>query len=84
MKKFKFGLLALVFTVGIGGAVVQQIHAAPKNLATFNWTHYDRSGNPIGSLNNATVAQAESAFGCSGNSVKCADAPGTSTVIKYN
>jgi hypothetical protein len=85
MKKLKISMLAVLFTVGIGTAVVQKIHAAPKpNDPTYNWTHFDQSGNPIGTLNNATVTEARDDLGCPGStSVKCATATGAPTIY-YN
>jgi hypothetical protein len=38
----------------------------------YNWTHYDRSGNVIGTENNKSESQAESDFQCSSNGPKCA------------
>ncbi|PAW95411.1 hypothetical protein CKK33_18660 [Mucilaginibacter sp. MD40] len=85
MKKLKISMLALVFAVGVGGAFVQKIQAAPKaNDPTYNWTHFNQSGSPIGSLPNATVDQARDDLGCPGStSVKCATATGAPTIY-YN
>ena len=64
MKTLKVSLVALVLALGFGGAVAEKIQAAPKRAdQLYNWTHYDQSGNPIGTLNNASVATAESTFG---------------------
>ena len=72
MKTLKVSLVALVLAIGLGGAVAEKIQAAPKKMdQLYNWTHYDRSGNVIGTLNNASVATAESDFGCSSNGPKC-------------
>jgi hypothetical protein len=67
MKKLKISLLALVFTVGIGGAVVQKIHAAPKPLdQVYSWTS---SQGPF----SGTEAQARDHYSCPlGNNVQCA------------
>jgi Flp pilus assembly protein CpaB len=75
MKTLKISLLALVFIAGIGGAVVQKIQAAPKPVDTFyNWTSTSSAPkDPSSTLNNATVAQAESNFGCSTGTIDCAD-----------
>ena len=72
MKTLKVSLVALVLAIGLGGAVAEKVHASPKSAdQLYNWTHYDRSGNVIGTLNNASVATAESTFGCSSNGPKC-------------
>jgi len=73
MKTLKVSLVALVLALGLGGAVAEKIQAAPRKAdQLYNWTHYDRSGNVIGTENNVSEAQAETDFGCSSNSVKCA------------
>jgi len=67
MKKLKISMLALVFTVGIGGAVVQKIHAAPKlDDPIYDWTPVSGS-NFVG-----TVAQAQTHYGCSATARLCA------------
>jgi hypothetical protein len=73
MKTVKVSLVALVLAIGLGGAVAEKIHAAPSRLdQLYNWTHYDRSGNVIGTENNKSESQAESDFQCSSNGPKCA------------
>ena len=75
MKKLKVSMLALVFTVGIGGAFVQKIHAAPKQAdATYHWLKYAANGvTRVPSQDeNATLAQAQSDYGCSGAANRCA------------
>jgi len=92
MKKLKFGLLALLFTVGVGGAMVQKIHAAPKLVDTFyDWTSTDTApSNPSSELPDATIAQAEDNFGCASGLTDCADGqkvsgPGANTAqIQHN
>jgi hypothetical protein len=74
MKKLKISLLALLFTVGIGGAVVQKIHAAPKPQGqVYSWTS-NLGGGPF----TGTIAQAQSNYGCSKTTTLCATgtAPG--------
>jgi hypothetical protein len=67
MKKLKISLLALVFTVGIGGAVVQKIEAAPKPLdQVYSWT--SSQGSFTG-----TRADAIAHYGCENGSTLCAD-----------
>ncbi|MDP9079029.1 MAG: hypothetical protein M3O71_16495 [Bacteroidota bacterium] len=63
MKKLKISMLALLFTVGIGGATVQKIHAAPKKFddPTYKWSDNVTSD----------VADAEDRFGCSGAGATC-------------
>jgi hypothetical protein len=85
---FKVSLLALVFTVGIGGAVLQKTQAAPKKFdQLYNWTHYDTDGiTVLGTENNKTVTQAESDFGCSSSGNRCAEGVATGKpdmVIRY-
>lgn len=81
-KSLKVSLLALVFTVGIGGAVVQKISAAPKQFdSTFNWTSSSAAPeNPSTTLSNATISEAQAHFGCNGVAAVCAtgvnNAPG--------
>ena len=76
MKTLKIGLMALVFAVGIGGAVAEKIHAAPKPAdPIYNWT---KAGS---SSFTGTVSQAESNYGCNNLAVGCAHgtlAPGQS------
>lgn len=76
MKKLKISMLAVLFTIGIGGAVVQKIHASPKQAdPTFNWQKTDASGNVISGGQydpGVTQAQAQSDFGCSGTITPCA------------
>jgi hypothetical protein len=70
MKKLKISMLALVFTFGIGGAVVQKIQAEPKATeATYNWSGSGPDGNGTTS---GTIEQAEDFYGCSGNAAVCA------------
>jgi hypothetical protein len=90
-KSLKVSLLALVFTVGIGGAVVQKISAAPKPFdSTYNWTSTSAAPeNPSSTLSNATISDAQNRFGCSGVSAVCANgvntAPGQpGATIKLN
>lgn len=71
MKTLKISMLALLFTVGIGGAVIQNIQAAPKvDDPTYNWSGSGPSGS--GSLTGKTVAQAQAFYGCSSNVSLCA------------
>jgi hypothetical protein len=86
MKKLKISMLAVLFTVGIGGAVVQKIQAAPKLVDTFyDWTSTSIAPNhPSSNLSNQTSAQATTYFGCSSGSRVCAtgskvSGPGSST-----
>ncbi|MDN3584559.1 hypothetical protein [Mucilaginibacter flavus] len=85
MKNFKKGMLALALLAGIGGAfVTKTAHAAKPQDPTYNWTEYNRSGVVIGTLNNATVSQAQSTFSCSGSvSLKCGVATAGPTIY-YN
>jgi hypothetical protein len=81
MKTLKVSLLALVFTVGIGGAIVQKISAAPKQFdSTYNWTSTSAApDNPSSTLSGATISAAETHFGCAGNGPLCAT--GVNTVV---
>jgi hypothetical protein len=65
MKKLKISMLALVFAVGFGGAVVQKIQAAPKaNAQEYSWNNGEFTG---------TEADARSHYSCpSGTRVTCA------------
>lgn len=85
MKKLKQGLLSAALIIAVGGAfVTNHAKAAKPQDPTYNWTEYDRSGNKIGMLNNATVAQAQSTFGCNGSTaLKCGVAAGAPTIY-YN
>jgi hypothetical protein len=68
MKKLKISLLALLFTIGIGGAVIQKIHAAPKPLdQVYSWTSQTQ-GSFTG-----TRADAIAHYGCENGSTPCAD-----------
>jgi hypothetical protein len=63
MKSFKVGLLALMFTVGIGTAVVQKIQAAPKfDDPIYHWT--DNNAN-------SDVQAAIDRTGCDGSGDVC-------------
>jgi hypothetical protein len=67
MKKLKISMLALVFTVGIGTAIVQKIDAAPKRSdPTYNWT------SSQGPQSNLTVQQAKDHYGCQFENTGCA------------
>jgi hypothetical protein len=79
MKTLKISLLAVLFTVGIGGAVVQKIQAAPKQTdATYEWLKFNHDGTRDPSLDeDATIAQAEMDYSCSSTVTKCA----TGTII---
>lgn len=79
MKKLKISMLAVLFTVSIGTAVVQKIHAAPKaDDSTYNW---DGNGpSHSGTDLNRTISQAKSDYGCTGTSVACAEGTPTSGV----
>lgn len=63
MKKLKMGMLALLFTVGIGGALVQKIQAAPKfDDPIYHWS--DNNGN-------SNVSDAIQRTGCDGDQAVC-------------
>lgn len=85
-KSFKTVLLALAIMVSIGGAFATAHANAPKpNDPTYNWTHYDRNGNPIGPvLAGKTVSEAKTMLNCPGNNSICASAPGAPTALFYN
>ena len=84
MKKLKLGLLALLFTVGVGGAMVQKIHAAPKAQDdVYDWVSTSLAPeNPSSTLNGATISQAEDHFGCAGSGQKCADGTDPNGVLE--
>ena len=65
MKKLKISMLALVFTVGIGGAFTQNIKAAPKVLdQVYSWNNGEFTG---------TETQARANYSCpSGTHITCA------------
>lgn len=67
MKTLKISLLAMVFTIGIGGAVVQKIQAAPKHFdLQYNWT---KAGSaPF----TGTISDAQNNYGCPNLGVGCA------------
>jgi hypothetical protein len=73
-NSLKVSLLAVLFTVGIGGAVVEKIHAAPKRAAaTYQWLKFNHNGTRNPSLDeDATIADAQSDYGCSGAVTVCA------------
>jgi len=78
-------MLSAALIIAVSGAFVSN-HAKAAKLqgSTYNWTEYNRQGVVIGTLENATEAQAESTFGCSGSlSVKCGVADGGPTIY-YN
>lgn len=68
-------MLALLFTVGIGGAALQKIHAAPKKLdQQYSWNNGDFTGS---------IADARDHYDCpAGTAVTCATgtAPNLPTV----
>lgn len=71
MKKFKTGLVALALILGVSGAFVSKIHAAPKvDDPTYDWN----GSGPLhsGDLDDKTVAQAQTFYGCSGAAAVCA------------
>jgi hypothetical protein len=75
MKKLKISMLAMLFTVGIGGAVIQKIEAAPKRaLATYQWQKYLSDGVTRDPSHDetATISQAQSDYGCAGTGNQCA------------
>jgi len=78
MKKLKTGFIALALMAGVTFAFASsKTHAPRKNDPTYNWTHFDRNGNIIGTLENATVEEAREDLGCNGSlTVKCATATG--------
>uniref|UniRef100_F4C138 Uncharacterized protein n=1 Tax=Sphingobacterium sp. (strain 21) TaxID=743722 RepID=F4C138_SPHS2 len=83
--KSKILLAALILGGSAAGAteVVNKITQA--NQETYNWTHYNQSGNPIGELNDATVQEARDQLGCPGEtSTLCADAPNAPVDLFYN
>jgi len=68
MKKFKTGLVALALVLGVSGAFVSKIHAAPKEVdPTYDWN----VGQPD-QLINATVSTATSNYGCNSGTITCA------------
>ena len=94
MKKLKISLLAVVFTVGIGTAIVQKIHAAPKLVdATYHWQKYLANGVTRDMPNDRddTILGAEDVYGCEGTGNRCAvgtkidsgDGP-TTQELKFN
>jgi hypothetical protein len=92
MKTLKISLLALLMTVGIGGAVVQKIQAAPKpDDVTYNWSRVGGSTvpNEQSPFNGKTIAQAQSNYGCAGTGSPCAEGvdpteQNVNAVIKLN
>ncbi|MGF7079730.1 hypothetical protein [Mucilaginibacter sp. UYCu711] len=88
-NSIKVSLLALLFTVGIGGAIVQKIQAAPKAAdQLYNWVHYDTDGVTVipGTENGKSVSQAQADFSCSGSGNRCAEGTATgkpNVVIRY-
>ena len=85
MKKLKTGFIALALMAGVTFAFASsKTHMPKKNDPTYNWTHFDRNGIAIGTLENATVEQAVEDLGCDGSvSIKCATAPGAPELF-YN
>jgi hypothetical protein len=72
MKKIKSGLLVMAVVLGVSGAFVSKIHAAPKPLdQVYSWSG---SSGPF----TGTVTQAQTHYGCSSNNILCATgtAPG--------
>jgi hypothetical protein len=64
MKNLKTGLMALVLTLGVAGAVATKVHAAPKfDDPIYNWSDDD---------SNSTVSVAEDRTGCIGDQAVCA------------
>jgi hypothetical protein len=89
MKKFKTGLLTLAVVLGVTGAFVSKIHAAPKVLDTlYDWQHFDRDGTPLSDgLNGVSISTAQGDYGCTGTSPKCAvgtDEDQNTVTIFYN
>ncbi|MEO6851459.1 MAG: hypothetical protein ABI203_07360 [Mucilaginibacter sp.] len=88
MKKLKISMLAIIFTVGVGGAVVQKLHAAPKKQdPTYNWQQTNAAGNIV--LNGqydagVSQVQAETDFGCSGSADPCATTVSSKNGSKTN
>lgn len=63
MKKFKTGLLAFALVLGVSGAFVSKIHAAPKfDDPIYHWT--DNNGN-------SDVQAAIDRTGCDGDQDVC-------------
>jgi hypothetical protein len=82
MKTLKISMLALLFTVGIGGAVVQKIQAAPKNdVQEYSWT------SPNQGTFSGTRDEAIDHYGCETGTKLCATgtAPGVpNSVLNKN
>jgi len=71
MKTLKISLMALVFTVGIGGAVVQKIQAAPKpqeQVYTWNRNVAGMGTSPF----SGTITSAQDHYGCTSDNTLCA------------
>ena len=89
MKKFKNGFLALALVAGVAAAFVPKMSAASGQLATYQWEKYNHDGTRNPSLDeNASLAQAQADYNCSGAAVQCAvgtkdpgSGPGDDTII---
>ena len=79
MKNLRNGFLALALVAGVSGAFVSKIHAAPKRAdALYNWQKFNHDGTrDMASDEQATIADAESDYGCSSTVTKCA----TGTIV---
>jgi hypothetical protein len=92
MKTLKNGVLAIALIGGVAGAFVTKAAHAAKPVDTFyNWTSTSIApDNPSSTLDDATVSQAETHFGCTTGSQDCADGtkvsgPGSPTAqIRFN
>lgn len=75
MKNFKRGVLAIALIAGISSAfITNAAHAAKLSDTFYNWTSTSIAPeNPSSTLDNATVSQAETYFGCTTGSQDCAD-----------
>jgi hypothetical protein len=77
MKKVRLMLMALAITLGVGSAVAVKAHntITNKKFITYQWQKSDASGNVIiggAYYNFLTYSQAQSAYGCSGSTGRCA------------
>lgn len=87
-KNLTRGLIAVALIASFGGAYASKVSNAPKaNDVVYSWQHYDRSGNPIGTSQSKTLAQAQADFGCNGTAMLCAIGTNpevTDVTLNYN
>ncbi|WP_367866962.1 hypothetical protein [Pedobacter sp. WC2423] len=83
-KSLKSTVLAIALMVSVTGAfATSYANSSKAQDPTYNWTRFDRNGNPLPPLFNKTKAEAIGITGCNSTLAVCAVASGGPT-LRYN